>query len=229
MPRRAKTRTASKVITGRVRVEVIDQREAAGDSDLLDFPCACGARTGEQKRAADEVVEGFNLTYAGRPEPLMVAKVSEEGGGLIVVAVVAMTGDHSCARRLTVEPYIEAIARHDDYRHCLLRDHKTSAGTIVLRAAVEMVLLEHPTSEIVARVLFGNRSSHAIFSDLGFDHLERSAFFPPTEQVIRLRQSGTPLPAPLDASIYERPRQPCAASSQGGRRRTGRLPEQVPR
>ena len=197
----------SRTIPGLVRVEVLDEHEAKGDVELLNLPCGRGARTPEQKQAAREVRQGLNATYAGAlTGPLKVVKVKENGGGLIGASVVCMTGDHDCERHLTSEPYIEAIGRHDDYYRYVLRDYTTTAGGIVLRATVEVAIQERPTAYIVARVRVGNDPSHLMFDDLDFDRIPRSAFHPPTIQVIRQRRPTANIGPPLPLSIYLPPR-----------------------
>jgi hypothetical protein len=199
-----------RVIAGRVRVTLMKGTEARGDTDLLNFSCGAGVHTPEGERAVREVQQGVKGAYEGQSFQNRVVKVSEDGGGLIGVAVICMTGDHS-NRRLTREPYIGAIGRHDDYYRSVMSDNKTSVGAIVLRAAVDAVALEYekrPMPEIWARVLVSNTSSQQIFTELGFDRLPKDAFNPPTEQVIRVRRADKPLPPELTTEMYLPPEPP---------------------
>lgn len=120
-----------------------------------------------------------------------------------------MTGDQLCERPLTLEPYIEAIGRHDDYYRHVVRGgflaSTTTAGGIVLRALVEVVRQENPMAYIVARVRIGNGPSHLAFDAMHFDRIPREAFDPPTGQVIRRRAPTAPLPPSLPLDVYRPP------------------------
>jgi hypothetical protein len=207
----------ARVIAGVIRVEVLDESEAKGDEELLNLPCGRGARTPVQNQVVKEVMGGLNATFAGNAGPVKVVKVREDGGGLIGAAAVCMTGDHQCERHLTTEPYIEAIGRHDNYYRYVLRDCRAgtvTAGAILLRATVEMVMQERPTGFIVARVRVGNDPSQKIFDDEHFDRLPREAFSPPTVQMIRRRSPTVANPPHLPLEIYVPPRRLILPSSR---------------
>jgi hypothetical protein len=198
--------SAARIITGLVRAEVLDAAEAKRDPELLNFACGRGANTPERRQVVSEVQGAFHAVYSGQVPAVKVVKVREVGGGLIGAAAVCMAGDSGADRQLTHEPYIVAIGRRDEYHGYVLRDLTTSAGRIVLRAVVEVVMQERPTACIVARVRIGNGPSHAIFDAEGFDRLPRDAFDPPTVQVIRRRLPTRPSPPALPLSAYVPPR-----------------------
>jgi hypothetical protein len=185
----------SRILCGKVLVEVLDHAEARGDRELLEIPCASGARTPEQLRAVNEVHSVFHSTYAGEAGEVMVVKTREVGGGLMGASVLDMEGDHDCARHLFTEPYVAAIARTNEYHGVVLNGPTTmSAGTFTLHATVETVVAAKPSATIYARVLEGNRHSHSMFDAEWFETLPGDAFFPPTEQIIRRRRPRLILP-----------------------------------
>ncbi len=207
------------VVSGRIQATALTGEQARGDESLLSFPCGARARTSEAVRAVEEVREALDQAYEGRLKRSRIVKVHEDGGGLIGVAVVCLVGDRS-PRPLTREPYIEAIARHDDYAGCALADGTTSAGAVVLRAAVDAVAAEHdgrPAPELWARVLPGNATSQRIFDELGFERVPKDAFRPPTEQLVRVRRATAPPPAALSRELYVQPQAVAAPSAHAAR------------
>lgn len=207
------------VISGRIEATALTGEQARGDESLLSFPCGARARTSGAVRAVEEVREALDQAYEGLLKRSRIVKVHEDGGGLVGVAVVCLVGDSS-PRPLTREPYIEAIARHDDYHGHVLADGRTSAGAVVLRAVLDAVAVEYggrPAPELWARVLPGNATSQRIFDELGFERVPKDAFRPPTEQQVRVRRATAPPPPALSPEIYVRPQAVARLSAHAGR------------
>jgi hypothetical protein len=198
------------ILRGTLRVTVLDEVAAKGCAHLM-LPCDKGAHTPDQKRAVHEVGLVLQNIYTGTAKPTRVVLVKEDGGGLVGLSVVSMTGDPALrGASYNGAPYVEALARHDDYAQYVMRDTVTTAGGIVMRATVEMVLGEvSPTPQMWARILLTNCASHTVFASEGFLPVPRDVSH--TEQVIRLRRPSVPPPRPLDPVIYVPP----------GRTRTG--------
>jgi hypothetical protein len=111
--------------------------------------------------------------------------------------------------KLTREPYLEAIARHDDFRRAVLRDGSTSAGGAAMRGVLDMLALHYGPANlpsVTARVLGGNAKSRNIFTQADFAALPPS--ITGTEQIVYQRPSGIPLPPALDPSVYVPPTHP---------------------
>jgi hypothetical protein len=193
----------SKVISGLITVEVLDQQEARGDPELWNLPCGAGARTPEERHVVEEVQGGLNAVFLGHAGDVKVVKAREQGNGLVGVASVSMTGDVGHSNPVTTEPYIAAITRHNEYHRYVMRDMQTTAGGIVLRAVVEVVMQEKPGAFLIARVRVGNRPSQLMFDAAHFQRVPLA--WTHTEQMIRRRFPIAPGFPPLPPDMYRPP------------------------
>jgi hypothetical protein len=188
-----------------VHVELFNERTARGLDALYDFHCHRGAKTRQALRAVHEVGMVLDAVFAGRDVPTEVVVASDDKDAPISLAVVRMDGDE----KLTGEPYIETIARHDHFRGAVLRDGSTSAGGAAMRGVLDMLALHYGPANlpsVTARVLGGNAKSRDIFTQADFAALPRS--ITSAEQIVYQRPSGIPLPPAPDPSAYLPPTRP---------------------
>lgn len=188
-----------RIIDCPVRIATLNERTARGLGVLVNFPCGKGAETHDEQRAVNEVRTVLHAVYEGRPAPTKVVIAYDDQEAVVSLAVVGMGGDG----KLTKAPYIEALARHDQFSERVLRDGATSAGGVAIRGVLDMLALVYGPNNlptVSARVLQSNAKSHLIFTQFDFAALPRTQTF--TEQVMRVRPPGHPLPLPLDPSIY---------------------------
>jgi hypothetical protein len=191
------------VIDCPVQIALYNERTARGIGWLLDFPCRRGAKTRQERRAVDEVHVVLDGVFAGKDGPTEVVVAYDDQGAPVSLAVVRMDGD----KKVTREPYIEAIARHDHFHRAVLRDRSTSAGGAAMRGVLDMLALHYgPASlpSVTARVLGGNGRSRSMFTQADFAALPRS--IPSADpQIVYQRPSRTLLPPSLDPSVYVPP------------------------
>lgn len=191
--------TRRRIIDSPVRIVLLNERTARGLDVLVNFPCGKGAETHDEQRAVNEVHIVLHAVYEGRPAPTKVVVAYDDQEAVVSLAVVGMNGDG----KLTRAPYIEALARHDQFNERVLRDGATSAGGVAIRGVLDMLALVYDPDNlptVSARVLPSNAKSHSIFTQFDFAALPRAQTL--TEQVMRVRPPGHPLPLPLDPSIY---------------------------
>jgi hypothetical protein len=196
-----------RVIDCPVRIALFNERTARGLGWLSEFQCHRGARTRQALRAVYEVEMVLDHVFAGRDVPTRVVVAHDDQDAPISLAVVRMDGDQI----LTREPYIEAIARHDDFRGAVLRDRSTSPGGAAMRGVLDMLALHYGPADlpsVMARVLRGNVRSRSIFTQADFAALTNRR--PPSAdpQIVYLRTARIPLPPPLDPSVYVPPSRP---------------------
>jgi SEC-C motif len=188
-----------RIIDSPVRIVLLNERTARGLDVLVNFPCGKDADTHDEQRGVNEVRTVLHAVYEGRPAPTRVVIAFDDQEAVVSLAVVGMNGDG----KLTKAPYIEALARHDRFSGRVLRDGATSAGGVAIHGVLDMLALVHGSDNlptVSARVLPTNAKSHAIFTQFDFAALPRTQTH--TEQVMRVRPPGHPLPPPLDPSIY---------------------------
>jgi hypothetical protein len=198
-----KQRTQRRVIDCPVHIALFNERTARGLGWLDDFHCRRGAKTRQALRAAYEVELVLDLLCAGRDIPTEVVVAYDDQDAPISLAVVRMDGDE----KLTGEPYIEAIARHDDFRRAVLRDRSTSPGEAAMRGVLDMLALHYGRANlpsVTARVLRGNARSRSIFTQADFAALPPSVPSADPQTVYR-RPPRIPLPPSLDPSVYVPP------------------------
>jgi hypothetical protein len=192
-----------RVIDSRVHIALFNERTAFGLGLLSDFHCHRGAKTRQALRAVYEVEMVLDHVFAGRDVPTEVIVAFDDHDAPISLAVVRMDGD----QKVTGEPYIEAIARHDDFRRAVLRDGSTSAGGAAMRGVLDMLALHYGPANlpsVTARVLRGNVRSRPIFTQADFAALPPS--MPGADpQIVYQRRSRIPLPPSLDPSVYVPP------------------------
>ena len=200
-----KQRNQSRVIDCPVHIALFNERTARGLGWLSDFHCRRGAKTGQALRGVHEVEKVLDNLYAGRDVPTEVVVAHDDQDAPISLAVVRMDGD----AMLTREPYIEAIARHDQFRRAVLRDRSTSAAGAAMRGVLDMLALHYGPANlpsVTARLLPGNVRSHNIFTQANFAALPRA--IPGADQIIYQRPSRIRLPHSLDPSVYVPPTRP---------------------
>ena len=196
-------RRERRVIDCPVRIELLNERTARGLDWLVDFPCRRGAKTPQERRAVHEVHVVLDAVFAGKDHPTEVVVAYDDQDTPVSLAVVRMDGDE----KLTREPYIETIARHDRFHRAVLRDRSTSAGGAAMRGVLDMLALHYGQANlpsVTARVLGGNGRSRSIFTQADFAALPRS--IPSADvQIVYQRPSRTLLPPSLDPSVYVPP------------------------
>jgi hypothetical protein len=198
-----KKRAQRRVIDCPVHIVLFNERTARGLGWLSDFHCRRGGRTRQALRAAYEVEQVLDHVFAGRDVPTEVVVAHDDQDAPISLAVVRMDGDE----KITEEPYIEAIARHNHFRGAVLRDGSASAGGAAMRGVLDMLALHYGPANlpsVTARVLGGNVKSRNIFTQADF--APRSILS--GEQIAYQRPSRMPLPPPLDPSVYVPPTRP---------------------
>ena len=198
-----KQRRQRRVIDGSVRIVLFNERTARGLDWIRDFPCRGGATTRQARRAVHEVHVVVDALLVGRADPIEVVVAYDDQDAPVSFAVVRMDGD----TKVTREPYIEAIARHDQFHRAVLSDCSTSAAGAAMRGVLDMLALHYGRGSlpsITARVLEGNVRSRSIFTRADFAPLPRSNTSA-DPQIVYQRPSRTPLPPPLDPSVYVPP------------------------
>ena len=198
-----KQRRQRRVIDGSVHIALFNERTARGLGWLSDFHCRRGAKTGQALRGVHEVEKVLDNLYAGRDVPTEVVVAYDDQDTPVSFAVVRMDGD----TKVTREPYIEAIARHDQFHRAVLSDCSTSAAGAAMRGVLDMLALHYGRGSlpsITARVLEGNVRSRSIFTRADFAPLPRSNTRA-DPQIVYQRPSRTRLPPPLDPSVYVPP------------------------
>ena len=199
-----KQRNQSRVIDCPVRIALFNERTARGLGWLSDFHCRRGAKTAQALRGVHEVEKVLDNLFAGRDVPTEVVVAHDDQDAPISLAVVRMDGD----AMLTREPYIEAIARHDQFRRAVLRDRSTSAAGAAMRGVLDMLALHYGPANlpsVTARVLGGNVKSRHIFTQADFAPLPRP--IPGSDpQIAYQRPPRIPLPPSLDPSVYVAPK-----------------------
>ena len=199
-----KQRSARRVIDCPVHIALFNERTACGLDWLSDFHCHRGAKTREALRGVYEVEKVLDNLFAGRDVPTELVVACDDQDAPISLAVVRMDGDE----KLTREPYVEAIARHNHFRGAVLRDHSTSAGGAAMRGVLDMLALHYGAANlpsVTARVLGGNVKSRHIFTQADFAPLPRP--IPGSDpQIAYQRPPRIPLPPSLDPSVYVAPK-----------------------
>jgi hypothetical protein len=197
--------TQRRLIDCPVHIALFNERTARGLGWLSDFHCHRGAKTREALRGVYEVEKVLDNLFAGRDVPTELVVACDDQDAPISLAAVRMDGD----TKLTREPYIEAIARHDHFRRAVLRDRSTSAGGAAMRGVLDMLALHYGPANlpsVTARLLAGNVGSRYIFTQANFAELPRA--IPGADQIIYQRPSRIPLPPSLDPSVYVPPTRP---------------------
>jgi hypothetical protein len=198
-----KQRRQRRVIDGPVHIVLFNERTARGLDWIRDFPCRAGATTRQDRRAVHEVHVVVDALLVGRPDPIEVVVAYDDQDTPVSFAAVRLDGD----TKVTREPYIEAIARHDQFHRAVLSDCSTSAAGAAMRGVLDMLALHYgPGSlpSITARVLEGNVRSRSIFTRADFAALPRSNTRA-EPQIVYQRPPRTLLPAALDPSVYVPP------------------------
>jgi hypothetical protein len=196
--------TQRRVIDCPVQIALFNERTARGLGWLSDFHCHRGAKSRQAVRGVYEVEKVLDNLFAGRDVPTEVVVARDDQDAPVSLAVVRMDGD----TKLTREPYIEAIARHDHFRRAVLRDGSTSAGGAAMRGVLDMLALHYGPANlpsVTARLLGGNAKSRSIFTLANFAALPWAIA---GDQIIYQRPSGIPLPPALDPSVYVPPTRP---------------------
>jgi len=105
-------------------------------------------------------------------------------------------------RRLAGNPYVNLIARDQRYRNHVLADGRTRLGEMLVRAALEVVGVEHPgrgLPTVWALVQPTNSSSKRVFARFAFYVHERSD---ENQQDVLVRRAGRALRPPPGAEAY---------------------------
>ena len=189
--------TQRRVIDCPVHIELYDERTARGLGWLSDFHCGGG-------RDAYEVKQNLDLVLAGRDDPIKVVVAYDDEDTPISLAVVQLDG-HTA---LTREPYVAAVARHDDFRRAVLRDRSTSVGGAAARGVLDMLALQYGPANlpsVTTLVRVGNVGSHNLARQANMAAQPRALR---SGLILYQRPSRVPLPPPLDPSVYVPPTRP---------------------
>jgi hypothetical protein len=192
-------------LDGPVVVTLKRKADCVGDPQLAEFCCADGP-------AAEEVRIILGNLLSGEAVEQTVAMLKEERtGALLGIASVRMDGNAQIrgrasvpwfVRRISVNPYVNVVARDERYRNHVLRDGETRLGVALVRAALEVV--EHeldgaPMPTVWALIKRGNTASKRAFRRLAFYPHARSR---ENQQDVFVRKAGRALPPPPDAAAY---------------------------
>jgi hypothetical protein len=189
-----------------VQVTVRSKEECVGDPQLEGFRCGDGPAAREVALIVGNLLSGAALAQT-------VALVNDAASGaLLGIASVRPDGNAQLrgksstpwfVRRLSINPYVNMIARDERYVGRVLRDGRTRLGTAILRAGLEALTAElggGPLPTVWALVRRENEISKRTFGDFAFYAHDRSS---ENQQDVFVRRAGRTLPPalPLDAYI----------------------------
>jgi hypothetical protein len=189
-----------------VYVVVKTSDECAGDPLLASLSCHDGP-------VAEAIQEKFtNLLSGNAWEQTVAFVVEEETDTPLAVASVCLSGHPggrafplAYTRRISVNPYINLLARDDHHRNCALLDGTTRLGTAALRAVLEVVAREN-SGQLPLVWAFVDPQNAPSLKSFG-----RFAFHPREQRplpglhkpdLVLVRPSGKPLPTPPNPVAY---------------------------
>lgn len=193
------------VLAGPVRVLLQAKDECVDDPRLDAFDAGDGPASKEVRMILENLTDG-------EAYPQTVALLEHvDDGALLGLACVRMDGNAQIRgrsstpwflRRLAGNPYVNLIARDERYRNHLLADGRTGLGETLVRAALEVVGVEHPgrgLPTVWALVQPSNHASKRVFARFAFYVHDRSD---ENQQDVLVRRAGRPLRTPPGAEAY---------------------------
>jgi hypothetical protein len=192
-------------LEGPVEVSLRSKEQCEGDARLREFHCADGPAAREVEIILENLISGEAL-------PQAVAFLTDSASGaLLGLASVRLDGNAQIRRRssapwflrrLSANPYVNLIARDGRWRNAVLGDGETRLGSVLVRAALEVI--EHELSAVQLPTIWAlvqrkNDLSKQAFAAYAFYPHARSQENP---QDVYVRRSGRPLPPPPDPSAY---------------------------
>lgn len=193
------------VLAAPVRVTLHTKAQCIDDPRLADFVCGPGPATAEVRAIVENLLNGdalpqtvAMLSDAASEELLGIASVRVDGNAQIR----AKASTPWFLRRLSVNPYVNVVARDERFRNHVLSDGQTRLGTVLVRAALEAIEQElggGPLPAIWALIRRRNLASKRAFRQLAFYPHARSA---ENQQDVFVRRAGRTLPPPPHPSAY---------------------------
>ena len=160
-------------LTAPVAVEIRSKDECVDHDDLAGFSCHDGPAAKEVRMIVGNLLSGEALQQT-------VAMIRDTATGTLVGLVsVRMDGNAQIRtksgtpwflRRISVNPYVNLLARDERYRGHLLADGTTGIGAALLRAGLELIANERGGSmpSVWALVKRENAASKRAFSQFAF-------------------------------------------------------------
>jgi hypothetical protein len=196
-----------------VQVILRSKEECIGDPDLAGFRCSDGPAAGEVGMIVANLLSGAAL------EQTVAMLRLEDTGELIGLVSIRMDGNAQIRgkastpwflRRISVNPYVNLLARDERFHNHLLADGRTRISAALLRAGLEVVAADRgePLPSVWALVKRENLAGKRAFAQLAFRRHERSA---ENQQDIVVRRAAKPLPPQPGLGAYipaERSRTP---------------------
>ena len=198
-----------RVLASPVAVVLRSKAECVGDRQLEEFQAGEGPAAGEVAIILENLLSGEAL-------PQTVALLKDDSSGkLLGIASVRSDGNEQIRskastpwflRRLAVNPYVNLVARDARYRNHLLCDGQTRLGVALVRAALEVVALQHdgdgamPT--VWALIRRRNEVSKRVFREFAFYPHARSH---ENQQDVFVRRAGRGLPPAPARDAYVPP------------------------
>lgn len=193
------------MLSGPVRVQIRTKAQCVGDPRLAAFDCGSSPATAEVRMIVENLLSGDAL-------PQTVALLSEEASGeLLGIASVRVQGNEQIRsksstpwflRRLASNPYVNVVARDERFRNHVLSDGRTRLGTVLVRAAIEVIEMElppGPSPTMWALIRRSNVASKRAFRQLAFYPHSRSS---ENEQDVFVRRAGRVLSPAPDPGAY---------------------------
>ncbi len=209
--REASNRTAQRGVrrlTAPVHAHILDQEKPRHYEAFMAFRCGDPA-----SKAVGEVQLTARRLYEGATElsqtPVVLEDSEHRMVGFCSVHTRPPGGYPGEDPHLWIaERYIVAFGRDLRYRRRLLRDNTTWVGEAVIRAALDMIVLEAgagPMPAVSALVRPLNKGSSRVLEGFGF---ESHPTVPLWGQNLLWRKRGLPPPPELDPDAYLPPQAP---------------------
>lgn len=192
-------------LCGPVRVQIRAKAQCVGDARLAGFDCGRGPATAEVRMIVENLLNGDAL-------PQTVALLTEEDSGeLLGLASVRVDGNAQIRaksstpwflRRLAGNPYVNVVARDERFRNYVLSDGRTRLGTVLVRAAIEVIEMQlppGPSPAMWALIRRSNMASKRAFRQLAFYPHARSL---ENEQDVFVRRARRVLPSAPGQQAY---------------------------
>jgi hypothetical protein len=188
-----------------VDISLLSKEECEGDPRLGGFRCDDGPAAREVEIILENLISGEAL-------PQAVALLTDAASGsLLGIASVRTDGNAQIRRRpsapwflrrMAANPYVNMVARDVRWRNTVLSDGETRLGSVLVRAALEVIEGECAVEQmptVWALVQRKNEISKQAFGDYAFYPHARSA---ENSQDVYIRRAGRPLPPAPPASAY---------------------------
>jgi hypothetical protein len=208
--------STTEVLKAPVQVMLRRKEECVGDQDLAGFRCDDGPAAKEVQMIVGNLLSGEAL------EQTVALLKEQDSGRLLGVVSIRMDGNAQIRgkagtpwflRRISVNPYVNLLARDERFRNHLLADGSTRLSAALLRAGLELVAAERgggALPSVWALVKRENFAGKRAFGQLAFHPHDRSA---ENQQDIVVRRAGKPLPPSPTRDAYVPVASPVALSA----------------